>query len=295
MKQYLRKVRFTAEGGGGSFKINEGGIQKHELKIGFDISKGIQSSQNTAVIELWNLTEGHRNAVGKELDEITLEAGYLPPFETGNVGVIFKGQIRDVEHRRDGMDIITKLSCGDGDKAFRRSTISKTFPKGTKVEDVVDELYKQFEKENVRSGERKYPQGMPEFKRPYSMCGSCTREMDRLGRGKGFYWSIQNGTFELIPSDGYIGDIVLLSAQTGLIDTPTITDNGVKASALLNPEIRPNRRVQIQSEVLEMNAEGGMYRVSQVAFSGDNRDGDFRVELHGEAVKGGKVDEGKKK
>ena len=293
MRQWIRKVKLTAKGDGGSIIINEGmAITEHELKIAFDVSKGINSSQNTASIEVWNLSEGHRNMMGKELDDMTLEAGYIS--DGGNVGIIFNGQIRDVEHRRDGMDIITKLQCGDGDKAFRRSTISKTFPKGTKVEDVVDELYKEFEKENVKSGERKYPPDMPEFKRPYSMCGSCVRELDRLGRGKGFYWSVQNGTFEVVPSNGYIGDIVVLSADTGLIDTPTITDNGVKVTALLNPEIRPNRRIRVISEVLEMNAEGGDYRVSQVAFSGDNRQGDFRVEVHGEAIKGSKVDEGKK-
>lgn len=295
MRQYLRKVRFTATGGGGGITVNPGGIAKHEMKIKFDISKGIESSQNTATISIWNLNEGHRNAVGKEWDDVTLEAGYMPPEGGGNVGIIFKGQLRDVEHKRDGVDIITTLTCGDGDKAFRRATISKTFPKGTEVKEVVEELYKQLEKEGVRRGEWKFPDDMPKYKRPYSMCGTCTRELDTVGRGRGFYWSVQNGVMEVIPSDGYIGGIVLITPETGMIDTPTITDNGVKVSCLLNPEIRPNRRVRIESGVLEMNAEGGEYRVSQATFSGDNRDGDFKVAVHGEAIKGGKVDEGIKK
>lgn len=295
MLQYLRKVRLEAKGSGGGLKINEGGVNKHDLKIAFDISKGVESTQNAASISIWNLTEGHRNAIGKELDDITLEAGYLPPNGGGNVGIIFKGQIRDVEHTRDGPDIITTLSCGDGDKAFRRATISKTFPKGTPVEDVVEELYKQMEKEGVSRGEWKFPDQMGEFKRPYSMCGSCTRELDTIGRSKGFYWSVQNGTMEIIPSDGFVGGMVLLTPSSGLIDVPTITDNGVRVKALLNPEIRPNRRVKIESQVLEMNAEGGVYRVSQCQYAGDNRDGDFTVSIHGEAIKGGKVDEGKKK
>ncbi|NTS31259.1 hypothetical protein HQ945_08325 [Phyllobacterium sp. BT25] len=296
MRQFLRKVRLTASGSG-SLVINPGGIQTHELKISFDVSKSISSSQNSAKIQIWNLSEGHRNAIGKELDDIVLEAGYMPPGEGGNVGIIFKGQMRDVEHKRDGPDIITTLSCGEGDRAFRKATISKTFRAGTEVKEVVDEIYKQLEAEGVDRGEWKFPDDISErkFKRPYSMCGGCKREMDTLGRGKGFYWSVQNGTMEIIPHDGYIGGIVLISPETGMVDTPTITDNGVKVSALLNPEIRPNRRVQIKSETLEMNAEGGEYRVSQCDYSGDNRDGDFVVQVHGEAIKGGKVDEGKKK
>jgi hypothetical protein len=240
------------------------------------------------------LTEAHRNAVGKELDDVTLEAGYTPPGGGSNVGIIFAGQMRDVEHERDGPDIVTTLTCGDGDRAFRRATISKTFPAGSKVEDVVEELYKQMEGEGMRRGEWKFPDNMPPFKRPYSMCGSCVRELDRLGRGRGFYWSSQNGVMEVVPGDDAIGGVVLISPETGMVDTPTITDNGVKVSALLNPEIRPGRRVRIESKVMSMNAEGGLYRVSQVHFNGTNRDGDFLVEVHGEAIKGGKVDEGKR-
>jgi len=47
--------------------------------------------------------------------------------------------------------------------------------------------------------------------------------------------------------------------------------------------------------VLEMNAEGGMYRVSEVIFSGGNHDeGDMRAAITAEAIKGGKVDQGVK-
>lgn len=295
MEQYLRKVRFKAGGSGGSISINPGGISLHELKIEFTINKGVSSTQNAAIIKIWNLSESSRNALGKELDDVTLEAGYMPTSGGSNVGIIFKGQIRDVEHKRDGADIITTLTCGDGDKAFANATIAKTYPKGTPVEDVVEDLYKELEAQGIDRGEWKFPEGLEPFKRPYTVCGTCKRELDTLGRGKDFYWSLQNETMEIIPGDGYIGGVVLLSPETGLIDTPTITDNGVKAKALLNPEIRPNRRVRIKSQTLEMNAENGEYRVSECTFSGDNRQGDFTVSFTGESVKGGKVDEGTRK
>ena len=88
---------------------------------------------------------------------------------------------------------------------------------------------------------------------------------------------------------------MLITPETGLIGVPTITDNGVRAKALLNPEIRPGRRVQIESETLEMNAEGGIYRVSSATYAGDNHQGDFVVDIGGESIQGGKVDEGAKK
>lgn len=294
MQQYLRKVRLTASGSGGSVVLNPGGIDGHQSKIGFDVSKSISSTANNATIRIWNLKESTRNALGKELDDITLEAGYMPPSGGSNVGVIFRGQIRDVEHTRNGPDIISTLSTGEGDKAFRRATISKSYPAGTKVETVVEDIYKELEKEGVSRGEWKFPEDMEAFRRPYATCGGCKREMDTISRGKDFYWSVQNGVMEVVPGDGYIGGLVLITPQTGMIDVPTITDNGVKVSCLLNPEIRPGRRVRIESDVLSMNGEGGEYRVSEVTFSGDNRDGSFVTAICGESIQGGKVDEGKK-
>lgn len=290
--QYLRKVRATFNGG---FAVNPGGIMKHEIMISFDISKSISSSANTANIELYNLTESHRNAMGKEFDEVTLEAGYYPPQGGNNVGIIFKGNIRDVAHKRSGENIVTTISCGDGDKALRKGVTNKSYPKGTPVKTVVEDIYKGLEKEGISRGEWKFPDDMePNFKRPYAACGSCAREMNTLGRGKKFYWSIQNGAMEIIPGDGFVGMLALISPKTGMIDTPTITDNGIKVSTLLNPEIRPGRRVKVESSIIDLNATDGIYRVSECTFRGDNRDGDFRVDVTGESVQGNKVDEGKK-
>jgi hypothetical protein len=294
MLQYLRKVRASFNGG---LVINPGPVSVHEIKIEFSISKGISSSPNSAEIKLYNLAETTRNGMGKEFDAITLEAGYMPPGETGNVGIIFKGAVRDVEHKREGTNIVTTIGCGDGDAAFRRATISKSYPAGSPVKDVIDDIAKQMEAKGLSRGEFKYPEALEgkTFKRPYAACGSCVRELDTIGRGNGFYWSSQNETLELVPSDGFVGTVALITPEIGMIGTPAITDNGVRVSALLNPEIRPNRRVQIKSQTLEMNAADGMYRVSECTYSGDNYTGEFKIDITGEAIKGGKVDEGVKR
>jgi hypothetical protein len=52
--------------------------------------------------------------------------------------------------------------------------------------------------------------------------------------------------------------------------------------------------VRIESQVLEMNAEGGEYRVGECRYAGDNREGAMTVFIVGESMKGGKVDEGNK-
>jgi hypothetical protein len=291
---YLRKARIILKGSGESKIINPGDSTDDQIQIEFSVSKTLSSTQNTASIDIWNLAEATRNAMGREFDRIELEAGYCPPDGGSNVGTIFVGELRDVEHTRDGDDIITHFECGDGDAAIRRATISKTYRAGTPVKEVVEDLRDEFGKHGVSKGEVKGLDDLPPFERPYSMCGSCAREMDRLGKRGGFQWSLQNEAFETVPADGFIGGMVLLTPDTGLIGVPTITDKGVKVDALLNPQIRPGRRVRIESQVLEMNSEGGVYRVSSATFSGNNRNGDFKVSIEGEKIQNGKVDKGVK-
>jgi hypothetical protein len=289
MRQFLRKVRVTFNGG---FVVNPADTVGVELRVAFSASRTISGSANPFEIKIFNLNAGHRNSVGKEFDEVQLEAGYVPPEGGGNLGIIAKGFVRDVQHDRDGPDIITTLTCGDGDKAFRKAAISKTFPTGTPVKDIVEEIYGKMQPFGVEKGEWKFPDDIRTIKRPYSICGGCARELNVLGRSNDFYWSVQNGVMEVIPADDHLAGSVLISAETGMIGSPTITDNGVKVKCLLNPGIRPNRTVIVKSEVLEMNAEDDTYRVSQVDFSGDNQTGDFVADVHGEAISGGKVDEG---
>lgn len=291
MRQFLRKVRVTFNGG--TYIVNPfNEVQETELRVEFNVSKTISGTPNDFEIKLWNISEDHRNSVGKELDDVMLEAGYAPPEGGTNVSIIAKGNVRDVQHDRDGSDIITTITCGDGDKARRKASVSKTYPTGTPVPDIVQGLYDQMKPHGIDKGEWKFPDDIKTIKRPYSMCGGCTREMNVLGRSNEFYWSVQNEVMEVIPSDGHLPGEILISAETGMIGAPTITDNGVKVKCLLNPEIRPNRTVKIESEVLEMNSADSRYRVSAVDFEGSNQEGDFVAMVHGEAINGDKVDEG---
>ena len=294
MLQFLRKARLVLQGKTSGIVVNPGDATDDQMKIAFVVAKGITGTANTAEIEVWNLSEGHRNAVGKEFDGVTLEAGYIPHTGGQNVGIIFKGAIRDVEHRRERADIVTKITCGDGDEALRKAVKSETYPAGTTPQKIVESLSTEFEKHGIARGEWKGLDKLPPYRRPYSVCGTCEREMNRLGRSHGFYWSMQNEALEIIPGNGYINATAYLTPRTGLIGVPAITDNGVKAEALLNPEVRPNRKVIIESETLEMNAEGGEYRVSEATYTGDNRSGEFKVIIVGERIEGGKVDEGVK-
>lgn len=284
-RQWKRVVKVIISGKAGSLTVTD-------LKIDFNVTKGIGSKQNTATIAIWNLTKSHRRQLGEEFDRIELQAGY----QGGDVATIFKGSIRDVTTTKETADIKSEMECGDGDEAINKGAVSKTFPAGTKPKAIVD--YIAGEMPGVTKGEMKGIDDLPAYKRPVTVYGWAFREMDKIGREHGFYWSIQNGQVEAVKNTEHLSKTTVLSSETGMIGIPEVTDKGVKVKALLNPNIAPGRLIDVRSDFLDEESGrdkrksddgGGVFRVSECSFNGTNRGEEFYVEAEGSRVEGSKV------
>jgi len=278
-------VEVTVSGKAGTLTVRD-------LRIDFEVAKGIGSKQNTATISIWNLTASHRKQMGEEFDKIELKVGY----KNGPLSTIFKGNIRDVTHTKETADVKSEMECGDGDEAFSKGAVSKTFPAGTKPKEIVD--YLAGEMPGATKGEMKGIDDLPAYKRPVTLFGWSWSEMDKIGREHGFYWSIQNGQVEAVKNDQVLQGTTVLSSETGMLSIPEITDKGVKIKALLNPNIAPGRQIDVRSDFLDEDSGrdkrktdqgGGIFRVSDVTYSGSTRDVDFYVEAEASRVEGGKV------
>jgi len=292
MRKWRRIVRLTVSGKGGS-AIYEGAQSPQDgFKIGFSVTKTIGSKQNTASITIWNLTRSRRNQIGEEFDQLKLEVGY----EGSETSVLYEGDIRDVTHEKSSPDVQTTIECGSGDKAIAKGKVSKTFPSGTKPKEIVKHLVKGMP--GVELGDTKGLDELPATKRPVTVFGRSSDEMDTLGRQHGFYWSVQNKKVQAVKSDKHLGPSAVVSKETGMIGIPQETDKGVKFKMLLDPKIEPGRAVQVKSDFLDegsgrdkrdTDAGGGMFRVSQAAFSGDTRADEFYVECEASRIQGDKV------
>ncbi|WP_377838697.1 phage protein [Bosea sp. UC22_33] len=285
VRQWWRIVEVTVSGKAGTLTVRD-------LKIDFEVSKGIGSKQNTATISIWNLTASHRKQLGEEFDKIELKVGY----KAGPLSTIFKGNIRDVTHTKETADVKSAMECGDGDEAFSKGAVSKTFPSGTKPKEIVD--YLAGEMPGATKGEMKGIDDLPAYKRPVTLFGWSWSEMDKIGREHGFYWSIQNGQVEAVKNDQVLQGTTVLSSETGMLSIPEITDKGVKIKALLNADIAPGRQIDVRSDFLDEDSGrdkrktdqgGGIFRVSDVTFSGSTRSEEYYVEAEASRVEGGKV------
>ena len=80
--------------------------------------------------------------------------------------------------------------------------------------------------------------------------GPTHRALDNLAKTYDFEWSIQNGIFETVPSQGAINTqttATVVSSTTGMIGSPTVTEIGANVTTLFNAALLPNRWINIQA------------------------------------------------
>jgi hypothetical protein len=259
---YLRSVKLTIIPLAGAPKVIT------DLRIAFNCVKTNESKPNNAKVKVWNLSDNTRSGLESKGARVALEAGYIH-----NVATLFRGDVVKVVHKSQPPDIITEIEVKDGGNRFRNSRIDKGYPPGVKTQQVVQDLADKMELPTSSLI------GVPnvEYANGLTLSGYVRDQLDMLAKKNNFEWSIQDETLQIIPKLSWsLDDFVKLTPQTGLIGSPSKTDKGVKFDSLLQPRLRPGRRVQVEGKFLK-----GIYKIRKVTHQGDSLDGDYLSKCEG--------------
>jgi hypothetical protein len=256
--------------------VTVGTIQIRDLDVQFEVEKSLKKDPNRCDLTIFNLNGDHRKQLGQlKSVPVRVEAGYQD-----QTSLIFSGDLRNVYSTRDGADVLTKLSSGDGEKRLRTARINKSYAKGTPVATVLEDAGKALGVgigNLVQAIRGKGLQGVGEmFSGGTVLSGNAADEFDGLARSAGLEWSIQDGNLQVLARKRALeGLAVKLTADTGLIGSPTIdAKNVVHATCLLIPDIFPGRQVRIEAEHVR-----GDYRASRCVYTGDTFGTDWQIEL----------------
>lgn len=278
-RQYGRIVRVTI-GTGSS------GILIENLRIEFDVKATRVNYPNVGTVKIYNLAPDTRSRIKDSGDVIEVVAGYQD-----NVGTILLGNIRTVNHGKKGADIVTMITCGDGDEDYQNTMVNATIlPESADPQALIRQMASEMR--NTSLGEIVGLEEEQAPRRPVVISGNMKDEMNKLGRKHNFEWTIQNGTLEVVRNDLAINEMIVLSSESGMIGSPAISEKGIKVKCLLNPRLRPNRMIQVLSDYAELEQSssltkrdtdlgGGIFRIDQIAYTGNNRDGDFYCDIDG--------------
>lgn len=284
-RQYKRAYELTIIPDDGDSKVIR------DLRVSFEITKTVLSFPNLARITIYNPNEDTLSLLQRKFTKVILNAGY-----EGNLRLLFKGDIRNIFQNKTSTDRLVTLYAGDGEKDWQNATFNKTFTENVTISKAIEEVLATFEE--VTTGVIEGLPAVADKLRGQTLSGSSKDILDQFADEYGFNWNIQDGEVIITPVESPLeGDeAVLITATTGMINSPTITEIGADVTTQLNPRLLPNRAFQIESvgadvqlgnlffrDIKRTSAEG-LYKIQEVTFRGDSREGEWISSVKGRSL-----------
>lgn len=257
------------------YRVQVGTLATEDVDITFKVTRTLAAHPGTCEITLYNLSEAHRrelrpNAFGRLRAFCQLDAGY-----EGTRSMLFRGDTRRIEHKRDGTEWVTVVTAGDGEHAIRNARVVASFARETTFATVVRALAQQ-----MGVGEGNFASVTDALgatvRAGTVLHGQAAQELHRICAAAGLEFSVQDGALQILRRGQALDRVgVLLSPETGLLGSPERCGyKRIKLSALLQPDLVPGRKVRVESSTAT-----GDYRIVQAEYAGDTRGEDWTADL----------------
>lgn len=255
------------------------------LDVQFSIVKTLKPQPNTCELTVWNLNEDHRQQLQQLNPKVNpatkgipckIEAGYKD-----SVSQIWLGDLRTVETTREGPDFLTKLTSGDGERGWQNGRMHVSYGPQTSIDTVFRGMARALgvSEGNLASVVSKLKiAGSATFTAGVTISGSAATHLTELSRSAGLEVSIQDSALQFLDlNKAAAGTAILLSTETGLLESPTVDPKGVMtAKVSMTPGLQCGSLVTVQSLFVK-----GTYRVEKITWTGDRAGTDWNCVLQG--------------
>lgn len=236
------------------------------MRISFGCDKSISGGLNKLNIKIYNLKESNRlsivkDAEGQERIPVVLKVGYQDGIDT-----IFKGTIHRGSNDRSGADFISSLECLDGGFDFLNSYTSKTVRgKDAATTAIIQDM------SNTTIGKIT---AQDQLIRPKVLVGNSVKLVEEFLRPDETYYIDNEQLFIVKPNDVVSSFIPVVSAPTGLINTPQRQNQKVTFETMMNPSLKLGGRVKLVSKTApHLN---GVYKIETMNYGGDSDGSDWK-------------------
>lgn len=237
------------------------------IRIVFRADKTVGGrGRNHMVVSIYNLAPKNRLALVKDAEE----AKYIPlSFSVGykdTLHLIFKGSIHRGQNYREGPDFITELECLDGGFDTLYGFTSRTVKgKQNAIRAVLEDM--------PHTGVGKLTSQDP-LLRPRVLVGPSRKLIEAL-INDGETWYIDDEKLYITKDDEVVSSFIpVVTAATGLLNTPTREQKIVTFETLMNPTLRINRLCQLRS--VSAPHLNGVYKIDTVGYTGDTYGADWK-------------------
>jgi len=244
---------------------------KPPFRIAFDAQKSISGGLNKLNLVVYNFKEQNRIKLVKDKEQnkyipLILKVGYKNRLET-----IFKGSVHRGRNVRQGTDQTTLLECLDGGFDFINSFTSKTV---SGKENAINAILADM----PNTGRGKIT-NQNNLIRPKVIVGNSVDQINKQINSDET-WFIENEQLYILKNNEVVSAFVpLVSAKTGLINTPDRENQKITFETLMNPTIKIGGQAELKS-VTAPHLDG-IYKVETLSLRGDNYGANWNMTVSG--------------
>lgn len=229
------------------------------INITFSATKSTDVALNKLILKVWNLRQSNRLALVKDEEEdeyipLELSVGYQ-----GRMQLLFRGSVHKGEHQREGADFVNTIECLDGGKDALSSFTSVTVRgKDQAIRAALGDMPNTAEGAITPHAQ---------LVRPKVLVGNSARLItDMLDDDEAMF--IDDEQLFVLRNDEVRSDLApLVTARTGLMNTPQASKGEVTFQTIMNPTLKVAGLCQLESVTApDLN---GVYRINQINYSGD--------------------------
>lgn len=229
------------------------------INITFSATKSTDVALNKLTLKVWNLRQSNRLALVKDEEEdeyipLELSVGYQ-----GRMQLLFRGSVHKGEHQREGADFVNTIECLDGGKDALSSFTSVTVRgKDQAIRAALGDMPNTAEGAITPHAQ---------LVRPKVLVGNSARLItDMLDDDEAMF--IDDEQLFVLRNDEVRSDLApLVTARTGLMNTPQASKGEVTFQTIMNPTLKVAGLCQLESVTApDLN---GVYRINQINYSGD--------------------------
>lgn len=242
------------------------------FRITFSADKSDDATLNKLTLKIYNLAESKRRLLVRDSDEgdyfpLDLKVGYQGKLET-----IFRGSIDTAGSEREGAEFVTSIECLDGGNDFLKGFVSAAVTTKAAAFDAILGTLPNTARGKIGAN--------TEIIRPKILVGNSiavTQEMLEPDQR----WFIDDERLNILRGDEVVSSFApVISAETGLLNTPKADKKEVTVSTMLNPAVKVGglfRLISVTAPHLN-----GIYKASVITYSGDYDGNDWMQAITGE-------------
>ncbi len=235
----------------------------YPLTVEFDIVRDMFSKMNTAKFTFKNLNETsqawlyHDKFFTTKFKTITFQAGYNDNYTT-----IYKGNIVSGYSQRQGTEMNTQIECFEGAFDYHNNFANASLGANSSGADIINNFItsSSFEKGYIASTTKTYTRG-------YTYQGNILDGMRNVADESGCNAFVDLGVVNVLGENDVIeSDVILISPQTGLLNTPIRQNQLITLEMVFEPRLKLGQLVRLDSSV---NYLDGQYKILGISHSGN--------------------------